>query len=112
MELKDERSVQESVQEDILDLGVQEDIMDLDLDLTELIAGAEIMIGANMDDIVNLPPPPLSPVQCPEDETYNTHGTLTQMEEAVPLVDPNSLSWLEQHGLVLPTLQPRPRGGH
>ena len=41
MEVKAERSVQESVQEDILDLGVQEDIMDLDL--TELIAGAELM---------------------------------------------------------------------
>ena len=96
MELKAERSVQESVKEDILDL-----------DLTELIPGAEIMIGADMDDIVNHPPPPKSPVQCPEDEIYNT-----QMEEAVPLFDPNGLSWLEQHGLVLPTLQPRPRGGH
>ena len=42
MEVKAERSVQESVQEDILDLGVQEGIMDLDL--TELIA--------DMDDIV------------------------------------------------------------
>ena len=61
MELKDERSVQESVQEDILDLGVQEDIMDLDL--TELIAEAEVMFEADLDDICEAVPlavPPAS----------------------------------------------------